>query len=188
MAHPCRTEPAAKPRGRSSGFSTLGAAIAVAASALVVSAAVVVINAGGDRDRSLRVRVDLHLESVRTLHDVTGLLKNASVVNPGAAAEAPGSSPEIVFHPAREGAVTYSLAVVPGAPDSELQLRRLEESGGSNRFMRVIGRHVEGVALESIETEPPGSARRRVTVWLRRVVDRQVYTVRQSGEVRVAVP
>jgi hypothetical protein len=174
-------------QSRRSGFSLVAASAALVASALVVSAAFVVLKSKDGGDRSVRVRVDLHLEAVRVLRLVTDILKDAQLVEPGTSEENPRIPRDVVFRRPGEDPDTYSLVVASAAPDSELQLWRADPSGallGST----VIGRHVEEVAVEAVAGDPPGSGRRRVTVRLRQVVDRQVYTVRLSSDVKVKTP
>ena len=171
---------------RRSGFSLIAATLAVTASALVVSAAFVFLKSR-ESERSVRVRVDLHLEAVRVLRRVTDILKDVRLVEPQTSAENPRISRDVVFHRPEEGPDTYSLVVASAAPDSELQLWRADASGAL-LSSTVIGRNVDEVAVEAIAGDSPGSGRRRVTVCLRRVVDRQVYTVRLSSEAKVKTP
>lgn len=66
------------------GFTLLGMSIIVAISAVMISAIFTVFNTAVGRGRALRVRVDLQLDAVRVLKDVTGILKNSGPIDANA--------------------------------------------------------------------------------------------------------
>jgi prepilin-type N-terminal cleavage/methylation domain-containing protein len=238
---------------RTRGFSLIEVAIAVAISAMIFSAIYTVLNTAVSGDRELRVRVDLQLDAVRILKDVTEVLKNSGpidanddgVFDPGdypyvwtdgssntspfggfyayldsansgivpqatSPNEGQGASQEIAFRQPRDvdgdtrptrtadgaiewGTESFAFVLVPGPNGNELQLRRYNASFALVSS-RLIGRHVERITFETAATEPQpvvapqvplGANQFRVTAWFRRVVDRKVYTVRQTSTVNM---
>ena len=235
------------------GFSMIEVAIAVAISAVLFSAIYTVLNTAVSGDKALRTRVDLQLDAVRILREVTEILKNSGPIdvnsdgvfdpgdypyiwNDGTSNSAPfggfyayldsanagivqqatsaneglGPSQEIAFRqpkdvdgdgrPTRvsDGAIewgtdTFSIVLVPGVGGNELQFRRYNDSWALVST-RLLGRHVERIQIETAATEPKpvvapqqplGANQFRVTAWFRRVVDKKVYTVRQSCTVNM---
>lgn len=235
------------------GFSLIEIAVAVAISAVLFSAIYSVLNTAVSGDRALRVRVDLQLDAVRILREVTEILKNSGpidangdgVFDPGdypylwndgasnalphggfyayldssnsgivqkatSAHEGLGPSQEIAFRQPRDvdgdgrptrvadgviewGTDTFAIVLVPGPDGNELQFRRYNPSWAVIST-RILGRHVERISIETAATEPKpvvapqqplGANQFRVTAWFRRVVDKKVYTVRQSCTVNM---
>ena len=66
---------------RRRGFTLIEVAIVVAISALIFSALFTVLNSAVSGDRALRVRVDLQLDAVRVLREVTEVLKNSGPID-----------------------------------------------------------------------------------------------------------
>jgi prepilin-type N-terminal cleavage/methylation domain-containing protein len=249
---PTNTDRQIQQRGEG-GFSLIEVAIAVAISAVVASALYTVINSAVSGDRALRVRVDLQLDAVRVLRNVTEVLKNTGpidansdgVFDPGdfpyiwtdgvsnagphggfylyldsanagivqkatSAHEGLGAPQEIAFLLPRDvdgdtrptrvsdgriewGTDSYAIVLVPAADGNELQLRRYNASWAVVST-RLLGRHVERITFETAATEPKpvvapqqplGANQFRVTAWFRRVVDKKVYTVRQTSTVNM---
>lgn len=171
--------------GNRPGFSLVGVALATAVSAVFFSAIYTILRTEGSGDRDLRIRVDLHLDAVRVLREVTEALKGADF----AGVESGGASPRIVFRRTGDGDGSSAIVLAPGIAGNELQLRRLDSSGAVVS-QRVLGRHVDRIAFETAAGEaipdlpsprPPGTLQIRVTAWFRRVVDKKEYTARQAG-------
>jgi len=235
------------------GLTLIEVAITVAISTVIFSAIYTVLNSAVSGDRALRVRVDLQLDAVRTLREVTEVLKNSGPIdlnsngtfdagdypyiwtdgvsnmspyggfygyldgtNPGivqqatSANEGLGASQEIAFRqpkdvdgdgrPTRvaDGAIewgtdTFAIVLVPGPMGNELQFRRYNASNAVV-FTRLLGRNVERITFETAASEPKpvvapqqplGANQFRVTAWFRRVVDKKIYTVRQTSTVNM---
>src|SRR6185503_9065470 len=91
------------------------------------------------------------------------------------------------------GTDSFAIVLVPGANGNELQFRRYNASWAVVSI-RLLGRYVERIQIETAATEPKpvvapqqplGANQFRITAWFRRVVDKKVYTVRQSCTVNM---
>ena len=68
-------------RVRQVGLTLIEVSIAIAVSAVIFSAVYSVLNTAVGGDRALRVRVDMQLDSVRIMREVTEILKNSGPID-----------------------------------------------------------------------------------------------------------
>src|SRR6266850_1269208 len=78
---PRRPHNAEGPMRHRRGLTLIEVAITVAISTVIFSAIYTVLNSAVSGDRALRVRVDLQLDAVRTLREVTEVLKNSGPID-----------------------------------------------------------------------------------------------------------